>query len=942
LNRTFVLSFQMKNMLKYIFLFSLFTFRSSLFTFSQCTLTASPSQTNVTCYGANNGTASANASGGTAPYTYNWSNGQTTPTIANLAPGNYSVTVTDASCIISGIELVTNGDFSAGNTGFSSSYSYCNWPGCMGPEGTYAVNTNPNVFNGGFCACGDHTSGSGNFMIVNGAGTPGLSVWCQTIAVTPNTNYDFSTWVTSLNGGSPALLQFSINGIPLGGIFLAPSTGVWQQFFSVWNSGANTSATICIVNQNTTLGGNDFGLDDISFQTCTPCTTTANITITEPPVLSITTGSTTNEFCNRADGTASVAATGGTGAFSYLWNPSAQISSTATGLAAGNYSVTVSDANGCTHDTVLTVNFTPGPTATAGADATVCAGFSASLNSSGGGTYLWSPSTGLNNPAVSDPVATPAATTIYTVTVTDANNCSASDDLTVTVNPKPAALFSATNVCFNNPTVFTDQSSGGTIAQWDWNFGDGNIDSIQNPGHTYNNSGSFVVTLIVTTAEGCKDTSTLTVDVYPLPTVNFSSTSVCKNNPTCFTDSTTISSGSITTWSWNFDDPNSGPNNISNSQNPCHTYTASATYNVVLTVTSDKGCQSTTILPVTVLSPPVAAFTAPDVCLNSTTAFSDASTGASNWFWAFGDGGTSTSQNPSHNYLGYGNYIVTLIVSSGGTCVDTAYDTAKVNPLPVVNFSSDTVCQGDSTLFMDLSFIPSGSITNWSWNFGDGDTSSLQNPIHAYTSSGNYNASLTCTSNNNCSSSVSLSVMVHPLPLADFSTTPSPTGELIDEVVFTDLSTGGVVNWLWNFGDSATDSAQSPSHIYSDTGIYIVTLIVTSANGCLDTVIKPFEIKDFSFYIPNTFTPNGDGVNDFFFGEGIGITDYEMSIFDRWGNIIFYCNIKGLPQSNLCRWNGVVKGGTGKIQEDVYVYKVHFTSAFKQEYTFVGNVNLVK
>ncbi|MBI4931763.1 MAG: PKD domain-containing protein [Bacteroidetes bacterium] len=909
--------------------------------------TATTSATNVSCKGGSNGTASVTASNGTPAYTYVWSNGQTTATATGLSAGNYSVIVTDASCSPSGVELVNNGDFSAGNAGFSSGYSYCNMPGCMGPEGTYGVGTNPIFYNGGFCVCGDHTSGSGNMMVVNGAGIPGSNVWCQTIPVTPNTTYNFSTWVTSINPSSPAILQFYINGIPLCASFNAPpACCVWLQFFCVWNSGANTSANICIVNQNTTLGGNDFALDDISFQACTSCSTTAVITVTEPPALVITNVSSTNEFCNRSDGTATVAAAGGTGGFTYLWNPSAQITSTATGLAAGNYSVTVTDANGCTHDTMIVVNFTPGPTANAGTDASICFGFSTSLSATGGGSYVWSPAAGLNNPAISNPVSTPASTTSYTITVTDANNCTATDDVLITVNPKPIASFTVTSNCFNNPTVFTDQSSNGNITQWNWDFGDTPpaFSTLQNPSHTYNAAGTYTATLIVTTAEGCKDTASLTVVVFPVPSVNFSSGNVCINSPTCFTDLSTISSGSISAWSWNFADPNSGANNISNLQNPCHTYTAAGTYTVVLTVSSNNNCQSTTILQTTVLTPPVALFTAPDVCLNAPTVFTDGSTGPTSWSWQFGDGGTSGVQNPQHTYLGYGNYIVTLIVSSGATCADTAYDTVLVNPLPVVNFAADKVCIGDTTSFTDLSFIPAGTISSWNWNFGDGNSDTVQFPVHAYASAGNYNVTLTCTSNNNCTSSVTISVLVYPLPIADFLSSPAPTIDLIDPAEFNDLSTGAPVQWFWNFGDSTGDTVQNPFHLYADTGAYVVTLIVVSNNGCRDTVQKTVEVKDFVFYIPNTFTPNGDELNDFFFGTGLGITQYEMSIFNRWGNLIFTCKVNDVPQTLPCMWDGKARGGSSKerVQEDVYVYKIKFTSVFGREYNFVGQVNVVK
>lgn len=916
--------------------------------YSQCTLSTSTSQTNVSCNGANTGAASVTATGGTIPYTYSWSTGASTSVISSLAAGTYTVSVIDASCITSGIELVTNGDFSAGSMGFTSTYTAC-VPNCS--EGSYAVGTDPTAVHAAWCGCGDHTTGTGNFMIVNGSANPGTDVWCQTIAVTPNTNYNFSTWVVSQYIVSPAQLQFSINGTPLCSMFSAPSTCcTWQQFFCVWNSGSSTSATICILNQNTTAPGNDFGLDDISFMSCAPCTLTNTVTITEPPPLTFS-GSSTDEFCSRADGTATITPAGGNGAYTYSWAPPVATVGIANGLTAGNYSITVSDANGCTRDTVFVVGFTPGPTANAGSDSSLCFGDTIMLGATGGGTYLWSPSGGLSSTTDANPalISTAAASyTNYTVTVTDANNCLASDEVGITVHPIPEPNFVATSACFTNPTLFTDNTIG-TVVQWSWDFGEpssgaNNTSTLQNPTHTYNSPGSFVATLVVQTPEGCSSKSSIPVTVYPLPAVSFSSTTVCIGTPTDFTDMTTVTPGTITAWSWNFDDPNSGADNTSGLQNPSHIFTAVGNFNVFLTVTSSNGCQSSTTLQAVVLFPPIASFTFANSCLNAPTQFTDQSINATNWNWNFGDGNTANVQHPSHTYALVGNYVVTLIASSTGTCLDTITDTVTVYPPPVVNFLSDTVCLGDSSSLFNLSYVPSGSVSDWYWDFGDGDTSGLQHPTHTYSSSGSFTVTLTATSAFGCVDSASAPVLVHPLPTADFSFSPAPTAELIDMVHFTDLSTGPPVQWWWEFGDGDTSTQQHPAHYYSDTGVFVVTLVVTAPTGCKDTVQYYPEVRDFAFYIPNSFSPNGDDANDLFFGKGIGILEYELTIFDRWGNRIFYCKVNDLPQTLPCMWDGKVEGGRSNkpVQEDVYVWKVKLRSTFQKGYEYIGNVTVVR
>lgn len=189
----------------------------------------------------------------------------------------YTVNVSGTS----NMNLMTNGNFNAGFAGFTSDYI----PGTGGPfgllssEGQYAVSTNASLTHTNFANCPDHTGG-GNMLVVNGAGVPNQNILCQTISVTPFTNYAFSAWVASVISTSPAQLQFSFNGVIVGGIFSPPATTCqWQQFSQIWNSGGASSVQICIVNQNTALSGNDFVIDDLFLgEVCTAVNTvTVNV-----------------------------------------------------------------------------------------------------------------------------------------------------------------------------------------------------------------------------------------------------------------------------------------------------------------------------------------------------------------------------------------------------------------------------------------------------------------------------------------------------------------------------------------------------------------------------------------------------------------------------------------------------------------------------------------
>lgn len=201
--------------------------------------------------------------------TYTWDTGSNDQAINISNTGTYTVSTSFTTN-----NLVTNGNFSNGNNGFSSAYTYN--ASSLWNEGTYAVTTNANNVHSGFTG-----TGAGNFLVVNGSTNPGSQVWCQEVEVTPNTLYNFSSLVNTVAGvGSPAILQFSINGTVIGTPFTAPtSLNTWEEFNASWNSNNSTIAEICIVNQNTTGSGNDFGLDNITFTTL--CQAEESITVTQ-------------------------------------------------------------------------------------------------------------------------------------------------------------------------------------------------------------------------------------------------------------------------------------------------------------------------------------------------------------------------------------------------------------------------------------------------------------------------------------------------------------------------------------------------------------------------------------------------------------------------------------------------------------------------------------
>jgi gliding motility-associated-like protein len=639
-------------------------------------------------------------------------------------------------------------------------------------------------------------------------------------------------------------------------------------------------------------------------------------------------------------------------------NTSTQQNPSHTFTASGTYTVTLvaaptNQSCGDTVTLVVTVNPLPSP---AFAATSVCVGsptqFTDQSTIQTGSITAWAwnfgdPNSGPNNLSTQqNPSHTFTAAGTYTVTLTttSSNGCLNSTTMVVTVYPLPVAAFTAPAVCTGSPMPFTDQSTGAT--QWSWDFGDNTTGSTQNPSHSYANAGNYTVTLVVTGQGGCTASAQVQVTVNPGPASAFVATTVCVGNPTIFTDQSSIQSGNITAWSWNF-----GDNTTSAQQSPSHTYVNAGTYQVSLTTTSNNGCTNTVTIQVVVNPLPQAAFTNTSVCVGSPTNFTDQSTistgNINSWAWNFGDNSTASTQNPSHTYAAAGTYTVTLVVNSASSCQDSVQQVINVYALPVVQFTADDTdgCVTHCVNFTDQSTVTGGNITGWLWDFGDGGQSASQNPNHCYTTPGTYDVTLTVTSSNGCTSTYTnfAYIVVYPLPTAEFSASPNPTTVIDPTIHFTDLSLGNPVTWTWTFGDMGTDSVQNPTHVYpnDNTGVhtYTVTLYITDVHGCTSQVSHDVEVDpEFTFYVPNCFTPNNDGVNELFFTYGIGVKTFKMWIFDRWGNKIWWSDDMNKG------WDGkVIDGPSGDIvQEDVYVWKVQLTDVFDKKHSYVGHVSVIK
>jgi PKD repeat protein len=450
------------------------------------------------------------------------------------------------------------------------------------------------------------------------------------------------------------------------------------------------------------------------------------------------------------------------------------------------------------------------------------------------------------------------------LTIIDDNGFSYIKPKNVTILELPFPNFSFTIPnCSGQAIQFTDESDIAAgyfnyIDQWQWDFGDASpieiitLSDDLNPKHTFQNVGTFYVTLTVTNSRTCENKITLPVNVTSSPVADFSSIGHCEEQVVAFSDeSVDNGSVSIVGWNWDFDDVfSSGINNTSIDKNPSHIFSIPGTYNVKLVIWNLNGCTDTIIKPIVINPHPSVDFTNSTSCLGESISFipDPGMTNITSWHWDFGDGITSNSASPIHSYWAPSDYPVTLSVTDILGCKNDTIHTIEVDPLPLAQFSTNlSYCAGGEVQFLDLSSTIQGYVSSWEWDFGDGNTVNVNFPgnpdvLHIYPLAGSYFVTLTIKSSTGCSGTITHLINIHPNPIAEFAFTKACTGT---PVAFTDLTqlngSSPIVLWQWDFGDPTSgisnfSSLQNPQHSFVATGILIPQLIVMNGNGCFDTV----------------------------------------------------------------------------------------------------------
>lgn len=418
------------------------------------------------------------------------------------------------------------------------------------------------------------------------------------------------------------------------------------------------------------------------------------------------------------------------------------------------------------------------------------------------------------------------------------------------VTVRPMAQFDASPKSGPKPLTvsFVNQSTSHDLSEWD--FGDGQTSTQHNPTHTYTAAGVYTVRLRVKEEGVWSDYQTklnfITVTELP-PVAAFTATPTSGPSPlnVQFTDQ---SSGVITAWLWDFGDGAPG----SALQSPTHTYATAGVYNVSLTVSGPGGSDieaKTGFITVTPPPPPVANFSAMPTSGPAPleVQFTDQSGGAyDTCLWDFGDGTTSTLENPTHIYAA-GVYTVTLTVNGpGGSDTETKPNYITVSPEPPEAKFIATPTIGIAPLTVTFTDHSLGTITDWLWSFGDGAGSTEQNPTHIYAASGEYTVSLTVSgpAGSNTATRPSYIVVTEQMPIVKFRAEPT-TGPAPLTVNFIDdsLPKGSITAWQWSFGDGASSTEPNPTHIYTEAGNYTVSLTVSDSDGRSDTLTRSDLIR---------------------------------------------------------------------------------------------------
>jgi len=573
-----------------------------------------------------------------------------------------------------------------------------------------------------------------------------------------------------------------------------------------------------------------------------------------------------------------------------------------------NYTVTGTDFNGCTNTDQILVSLNALPSLNAGLDQIICQNESVVLSASGAVFYSWDNS-------VSDGVSfVPISSLIYTVTGTDANGCTGTDQVAVTVNVLPIVdAGSDLTVCQGQSVTLT--GSGANTYTW--------TNGVQNGVSFVPSLGTQVYTVTGTSAQGCTATNQLSVTSNPNPII-----SAGPDQLVCSGDNVTLSATGGSNLTWN----NGVVDGVAFQPISTATYT--------VTGTSSAGCTALDQVVVTVNAlPVVSAGNNITVCDGAGVTLS--ASGATSYSW------DNSIQNGVTFIPPVGTTIYTVTGTNAAGCTGSDQVSVTVNAIPEVSFTPDSA-RGCAPLFVTFTNTSTNS-SECVWTLSDGTVllgcGSVSN---WFGTPGCYDVTLTVTDNNGCENSYTADdiVCVDALPVASFEPSSNVVDTYETEILFTNTSYGATT-YEWMFGDPTgqnSSTEENPTHTYpAEGGEYDVLLTAYSEFGCIDTAWSKIIVKeDVVYYVPNTFTPDGDNVNEVFlpvFTSGFDPYEYSFYIFNRWGEIVFESH------DATVGWDGSygVNGEVQLVQDGTYTWLIRYRTLETMGFRKVtGHVNVIR
>jgi len=856
------------------------------------------------------GTIGTLTASGATSYTWNAGNVVTNPfTVTPVAASVYTVTGSAAGCTANAttsISLLPTASLAFNTASITcASLGSATVTASGGGSGPYSYSWTP-------------TAQTSSIASNLSPGVYTLSVFDAGTGCTAASTTTFTSLIP-FTGTLNAMSSVPCNGVSTASADIVLAGGSGNQGY-LWSSPTGTLST-------PTATGLGAGVHTIVVtDAVTFCAVTQTFLITQPLSLTVNVLPSTTVECVNTNVVLAGTSIGGTSPYTYSWTGGSNTFIYPTTQSAGGtyiYTLNVNDANNCQASSTMAVQFVDYPVLSVNS-ATICKGTVATLTVSGAQSYMWYPG-GFSGNIINIAVT---ANTTYSV-IGKTLGCATTQTTSILVNTPPVPVINtSSNVC-EGSTINLNAAGSGTFS-WSGpnNFSSSSQNTLVAPASLVH-TGNYSLTL--TGLNGCSAITSTFISVLTNPIVSASGASVCIG------EAASINATGGQTYIW------AGPNNFNSGQQtayiPVVDNNSAGPYTVL--ITGNNGCSTSTVVQVVGYNYPVPTPSitgAKKICLNSQIELQGL--GGGTYLWS------GPNNFISHNqYIDFqaGNLsmggVYTLTVRNESNCAASSTINLSVYPLPtgMVSGNRDKTCV---PLCVDFSFTQGNNIAPIV------KTNLVVRNLYSSDSiyrfcipvGGNHLVTAFFTDTNGCVGTSTLGLTAFEQPSADFEFYPPTPVENIDMVQFSNTSLGSnITKWQWYFNQNGGPEShfKSPSMMYDRSGTFPVAMVATNIWGCADTVVKSIVVQeDFSLFVPDAFSPNGDGKNDIFQPKGIGIASYQLQIFDRWGEKMFQSSdfTKG--------WDGTFKGNLCKI--DIYVWKIDATSHSGKTKNLSGHVTIIE